>query len=294
VPPAHVELAPGDVHRAAARGRSAMYVTRRAGVVEHQHLLGAGTVGVEHLEIDMVQVVLLEHAAHQVRDAEARADGADIGGAALLERFRGIPGAVHRDAQRDVVHPVLEADDPARGDEPAGVAAVFQRIGPEGRRADVEPERALVALERRDVGDDVVERSRLARPDSERFCRRPARGIGADLGDQLLALGPRHVRRVVEYPQRRIARLELELGDEVAEVLLRDARRGVEQRPHRVQGIAVRLDARRDCVLGLLGLQLEVVARLPLHAVAHDIRERRGDDQAEREDDQREPQPARE
>ena len=171
---------------------------------------------------------------------------------------------------------------------------MFQRVGPEGRRADVESEGAFVALHRREVGNDVVERPRPGRPDGEGARRRSSRRIAPDLRDQLVAPGLGHVRRIVENPQRGIARLQLQPVDEFAEVPLRDVGRGVEQRAHRVEGVAVRLDARRDGVLRLLGLQLEIVLGLLVHALAHEVREARTDDEADREDEQREPQPREE
>jgi hypothetical protein len=45
-------------------------------------------------------------------------------------------------------------------------------------------------------------------------------------------------------------------------ILLRDLRRGLEQRPHRVQAVGVRLDAHGKRVFRLVGLQLQLVGRV--------------------------------
>jgi hypothetical protein len=71
VAPAHLDLAAGGVH--APRG-----IRCHDAVVENQRLLartpGVGAPDVQHGEMDMLQVVRLEHAAHQLRDAESGAD----------------------------------------------------------------------------------------------------------------------------------------------------------------------------------------------------------------------------
>ena len=108
-------------------------------------------------------------------------------------------------------------------------------------------------------------------------------GSGRDQAGELVIAEMDRVREHRARPERARPVVDVGVG------------RGLrEQRAHRVEGVAVRLDARRDGVLRLLGLQLEIVLGLLVHAFAHEVREARTDDEADREDEQREPQPREE